>query len=134
MEFVGTYNDINYYCDTIATIPEATIFALESLKNIKTLIIGGQDRGIDYTKFIDYLNNSLIDNLICMPTTGNKIGQFINNKKVYFVDTLKDAVEISKKVTPKNMGCLLSPAAASYEYYRNFEEKGDEFKNLIKKI
>ncbi len=132
MEDVGKYDGIHYYCDTIATIPEATISALESLNNIKTLIIGGEDRHIDYSKFIEYLKKSEIDNLICMPTTGLMIGKLIDNKKVYFVNTLEEAVVISKKVTPKESGCLLSPAAASYEFYKNFEEKGDEFKKLIK--
>ena len=55
------------------------------------------------------------------------------DKKVFYADTLEKAVEIAKKVTKKNMICLLSPAASSYEYFKNFEEKGNAYKDLVRK-
>jgi len=137
LELVGTYNDITYYNDAIATIPEATINGIKALEKVNTLIFGGLDRGIDYSYFIEYLNQSNIENLICMPTTGhviaNKLQQKETNKNIYIVDTLEEAVEIAKEVTKKESICLMSPAAASYEYYKNFEEKGTAYKQLIKK-
>lgn len=132
LEYVGTYNEVLYYNDSIATIPQATINAISSLKIVDTLIFGGMDRGIDYTYFIDYLNNCSVRNLICMPSTGNKIGKCISGKNVYFVSTLSDAVLLAKKITEKNKICLLSPAAPSYEYFKNFEEKGKVFKELVR--
>lgn len=69
MEFVGKFDDVLYYNDSIATIPESTINTIEALKNVNTLLIGGMDRGIDYEPFIKYLNNKNIENIICMPTT-----------------------------------------------------------------
>ena len=69
MEFVGKFDDVLYYNDSIATIPESTISTIEALKNVNTLLIGGMDRGIDYEPFIQYLNDKKIDNIICMPTT-----------------------------------------------------------------
>jgi len=136
MEYVGKYNDIIFYNDTIATIPTATINAIEALKNVDTLIFGGMDRNIDYDEFINYLSNSNISNFICMPTTGYKIGNELIkrnlNKNIYLIETLKEAVSLAKKITKKDMICLLSPAASSYEYYKNFEEKGKEFKTLVK--
>ena len=134
MELVGTYNDITFYNDSIATIPEAVINACKTLENVDTLIFGGQDRGIDYTSLIEYLNEGNIRNLICMPTTGFNIADKLTNKNIniYKIDTLEEAVAKAFEVTDKNKICLLSPAAPSYEYYKNFEEKGNAYKNLIK--
>ena len=112
----------------------ATIEAVKALKDVDTLIIGGMDRGIDYSDFITYLNNSNISNIICMPKTGHDIASKLKPEKVHIVETLDDAVSVSKKVTEKNKICLLSPAAASYGFFKNFEEKGDLFKKLVQEI
>ena len=134
LEYVGKYNDIIYYNDSIATIPSATINAIKTLKNVDTLIFGGMDRGIDYTELTNYLNTGIVRNLICMPTTGYKIADLIDNKdiNIYKIELLDEAVKLAKKITQKNMVCLLSPAASSYEYFKNFEEKGNAFKKMVK--
>ncbi|MBR3523564.1 MAG: UDP-N-acetylmuramoyl-L-alanine--D-glutamate ligase [Bacilli bacterium] len=134
LEHVGTYNGIIYYNDAIATIPNATINGIEALKNVNTLIFGGMDRGINYQELIDYLDAGHVANLICMPTTGYKIGKKIKNKNVnvYYAETLDEAVKLAKGVTEKDKICLLSPAAASYEYFKNFMEKGNTYKALVR--
>ena len=134
MELVGRYNDIIFYNDSIATIPEATINTIEALKNVNTLILGGMDRGVHLEGLIKYLNKSNIENLICMPKTGYYIGNNITNKNinVIYVESMKEAVENAKKVTKKDTICVLSPAAASYGFYKNFKEKGEEYKRLVK--
>lgn len=132
IQYVGKYNDINFYVDTLATIPEATIQSIETLKNVDTLIFGGMDRGIDYQPLIDYLNHSSIANLICMPTTGFKIGEKIKDKNIYYINDLKEAVEKAKDVTAKDKICLLSPAAPSYEYFKNYQEKAEAFIQYVK--
>lgn len=134
LELVGKYNDIIFYDNSIATIPNATIEAVKALKDVDTLIIGGMDRGIDYGEFIDYLNNSNIRNIICMPKTGHEIAKMLKKEKVHIVETLEEAVDIAKKVTAKGKICLLSPAAASYGYFKNFEEKGDLYQKLVKVV
>lgn len=132
LEFVGKYNDVLYYDNSIGTIPMATIEAVKSLKYVDTLIIGGMDRGINYQDFIEYLNNSDIKNIICMPKTGHDIAKALKKERAYIVEDLKEAVNVAKKVTEKGKICLLSPAAASYGFFKNFEEKGDLFKKLVK--
>lgn len=129
MEYVATINDVKYYNDAIATIPEATINCVEALKDVDTIIFGGMDRGIDYNDLIDFFNKSKIKNFICMPDTGYKIGKEIKSKNVYMVETLEDAVKKAKEVT-KNI-CVMSPAASSYNAFKNFEEKGRIYKELI---
>ena len=135
LELVGEYNGITYYDDAIATIPEACISAIKSLLRVDTLIIGGMDRGIEYNNLIEYLKTSSISNIVCMPDTGYKIAdKLINsNKKIYRCETLEDAVNISKQVTKKGYICLLSPAAASYNKYKNYIEKGNKYQELVRK-
>ena len=136
LELVGTYDGITYYNDSIATIPDATINGIKALGQVNTLIFGGLNRGIDYSEFIEYLDNADIDNLICMPTTGHMIAKELKKtkgKNIYIVDTLEEAVKRAKEVTKKGTICLMSPAAASYEYFKNFEEKGNRYKELVKK-
>lgn len=130
MEYVGEFNGIKYYNDTIATIPEATISCLKALKVIDTIIFGGMDRGINYQPLINYFNESNIENFICMPETGYKLASSIKRGNIYKVETLDEAVDIAKKVT--KTACLLSPAAPSYNAFKNFEEKGNYYKKLIK--
>lgn len=132
MEYVGKYKNVDYYNDSICTIPEACINALESI-HVNTLIIGGLDRGIDYSKLIDYLNKYKFDNLICIPDTGWKIADKIknNNVKVFKVYDLKEAVRVAKENTKEGV-VLLSPAAASYNAFKNFEERGSKFKEYVR--
>ena len=131
LENAGTYNNITYYNDSISTIPAATINAVNALKNVNTLIIGGMDRGIHYQPLIDFLNNSDIEHIICMPNTGHSIAKELTNNKAILVQDLAEAVEKAKEVTKPNTICLLSPAAASYGFFKNFEERGEKYKELI---
>lgn len=136
MEYIGKYAGVSYYNDTIATIPAATINAIKTIGNVNTLIFGGMDRKIDYQDFIKFLKESTIENLICMPSTGTTIGKVLEketSKNIFYVTTLEEAHDIAKKVTKKEMSCLLSPAASSYEYFKNFEEKGQKFEEIVKK-
>lgn len=134
MEYVGEFDGVRYYNDSIATIPASTINGVETLKNVNTLIIGGKDRGIDYTEFAEFLSNSNIEHLICLPDTGWKIAKMILNEKMklYVVKDMKEAVGFAKSVTRRGTICLLSPAASSYGFYKNFEERGNLFKELVK--
>lgn len=134
LEHVGTFDGVDYYDNCIGTVPMATIEAIRALKNIDTLIIGGMDIGIDYTEFIEFLNNSDISNIVCMPKTGHDIAKKLNSDKAIIVETLEEAVQISKKITKKGKTCLISPTAASYGFFKNFEEKGDKFQELVKSI
>lgn len=133
LEFVGTINGVEYYNDSIATIPEATINSIKAIKKVNTIIIGGKDRGVHLQELINFLINSEIENIICLPKTGEFIqnGLRNSNKNVYFTCELEDAVKIAKKVTQKDKVCLLSPAASSYGYFKNFEERGNLYKKYI---
>ena len=137
LEFVAKKDDVLYYDDSISTIGETTIEGIKALKNVNTLILGGMDRHIDYSnleKFIVFQKN--LENIILMPDTGKRIYKELqvmgNNKKCHLVENLKEAVNKAREVTKKNTICLLSPAAASYGFFKNFEERGNKFKEYIK--
>ncbi len=134
MEFVATINEISYYNDSIATIPASTINAVNALKNVNTILVGGNDRGVDLSELIEFLrNHETIENIICLPKTGEYIKEGLKgaNKNIVFFENLEDAVKFAKEVTKPNTICLLSPAASSYGYFKNFEERGKLFKQYV---
>jgi UDP-N-acetylmuramoylalanine--D-glutamate ligase len=132
MEYVGRVDDIDFYNDAIATIPQATINCIKTLKSVDTLICGGMDRGVDQSELIDFLEKSQVRNIICMPETGYYIYEQLKNKKnAYKVETIEDAVKTAKNITNPNTICVLSPSASSYSHFKNFEEKGRLYKKCV---
>jgi UDP-N-acetylmuramoylalanine--D-glutamate ligase len=136
IEFVGRFNNIKFYNDSISTIPEATIAAVRSLKDVDTLILGGFDRGIDYVQLIDFLINNPIKNIIFTGPAGERIlsewqktGQNPENFIVEY--NFEQIVAFAYQHTQAGKSCLLSPAAASYNQFKDFEERGRLFKTLI---
>lgn len=127
LEFVREVNGVKYYDNSIGTVPMATITAVKALGNVDTVIIGGMDRGLDYREFAEFLNQSSVRNIICMPKTGHDLAGQLAPEKVHKVETLDEAVQVASVVTASGHSVLLSPAAASYGFFKNFEEKGDKF-------
>lgn len=138
MEYVGVINEVTYYNDSIATIPTAVMGAVKAIGNVDTHIFGGLDRGIDYTDFIEFLKGNNVKNLIGLPETGHIIIDELKKqgcaKNMICAKDMEDAVENADKYTEKGKSCLFSPAAASYNYYKNFEEKGKHFKKLVQQL
>lgn len=136
MENIGVFKDIIFYNDVIATIPHAVECAINALETVDTLIFGGMDRGLDYSEFEEFLENSEISNLIGLKNTGFKILDNLKNdkhKNLIKAENLEQAVKFAFELTKKGKICLLSPAASSYNEYKNFEEKGKAFKALVNK-
>lgn len=134
LEYVTTINNVRFFDDSISTIPEAAISAATSIEDTKTLLIGGMDRGIDYTKLINFIKEHKEYNYICMYASGSRIydSEGISALDyVCYVDDLEAAVNKAKEITTSG-SVLLSPAAASYGYFKNFEERGDVFKSLVR--
>jgi UDP-N-acetylmuramoylalanine--D-glutamate ligase len=139
IELVGTYAGIVWYNDSIATIPEATIEAVKTLQIVDTVILGGFDRGIEYTVLYPFLNTSGISNIIFVGEAGARMKKEFNeygvkNINLYSATDYKQVVTIAGDVTQKGKICLLSPAAASYDMFKNFEERGNTYKKNVREL
>lgn len=136
LEFVAEVNGVRYYDDSISTACATAIEAVKSVPSCGTILIGGMDRGIDYTELIEFLSVTDI-NVICMETSGRRIfdtiksSDFNFSERVHFTEHLEEAVALASEITEKGKSCVLSPASASYGIFRNFEERGDVFKALV---
>lgn len=132
LQFVTEKDGISYYDDSISTIPEAAVNAVKSVPNAGTVLIGGMDRNIDYTFLVNFIRKTPDINFICMYASGKRIYELVKNcPNCVYVDDLTGAVATAKKITPKGKACILSPAAASYGYFKNFEERGNYFCSLV---
>jgi len=132
LEFIGNVKGIDYYDDSISTIPLACINACKSIPNIKIAIIGGMDRGIGYEELEKFIKEEADIIFLCAYATGERIyeeaGRPFNCKKVKDID---EALEVVYKYAESGDAVVLSPAAASYGYFKNFAERGEYFKNKI---
>lgn len=132
LEYCGTVDGIDYYDDSISTIPEAAIRAAGSVPNAGTLLIGGMDRGIEYDILIDFIRQHPQLQFILAYASGKRILESVRDcANVHYVEDLTAQVALAKEITPKGKAVIMSNAAASYGYFRNFEERGECFRKLI---
>lgn len=132
LEYVGQLSGIHFYNDSISTIPAAAMQAIQSIDSLQTLIIGGYDRGIHYQQFVQELNARPELRLICLPDTGHKLFAGLTHQHKYLARDMDEAVKLAYAITEPGKACALSPAAASYTFYQNFEERGHDFKAKLK--
>lgn len=146
LEPLGTKRGILFYNDSIATIPQATLLALDALGEVgkvTCLLAGGMDRGIDYEGFCRALYRYPLKHLILFPDTGKIIKQYISEmnepleaaKRIccYEAEEMEEAVSLACRLAKPGEICLLSPAASSYNHYKNFEERGNRFREAVLK-
>jgi len=138
LEYVGEFGGIHFYNDSIATIPEACMEAIRAIPNVDTLIAGGFDRGIDYAGLAEFLVKSPVRNLILVGAAGKRIMEQLmmgdhSGKKIFHISRFDDFRAIAFRETRPGYACLLSPAAASYDEFKNFEERGKRFREMVNK-
>ena len=139
LQYIGEREGVKYYDDSISTICDTTIQALKTLKDTDTVLIGGMDRGIDYSELINFLSGHKVPHIILMEATGKRIYQeihkyypeFKNRARLILAEHLEDGVKRARQITRPGTSCVLSPAAASYGIFRNFEERGETFSRLV---
>lgn len=140
LELVGTFKGITFYNDALATIPEATIGALNTLGGkVETIMLGGFERNIDFKNLAKRVLKSKIRNVILFPATGQRIWKEIKSQKgashlkPFFVADMEKAVKLAYQYTKKGKACLLSCASSSFSIFKDYKEKGDLFKKYVKK-
>lgn len=132
LEYVDTIDGVTYYNDSKATNCVSTITALNSFDKPTILLLGGYDRGHSFHDLDDSMKN--VKCVVCFGETKNRIEEFCNdlNIKCYKNDTLKEAMNVVKDICTPGDVVLLSPACASWDQYDRFEDRGDEFKKLVR--
>jgi UDP-N-acetylmuramoylalanine--D-glutamate ligase len=138
LQDLGDAHGLRWIDDAISTTPESAVAALDALGDgVKTVILGGQDRGNDFTVLADRLNDSNVSTAILFPGSGPRIRTEIEatGATIELIDapSMDDAVRIAKQKTPAGGIVLLSTASPSYGMFKNFEEKGEAFAKCIAK-
>lgn len=137
LELVRVVNGISFYNDSFATGPQPTIAAIKSFSEPETLILGGSDKGLDFKDLrteIEKRKNVL--NLILIGEIGEKIGGGISGKNIISLGktTMSEIVKKAYEVTPKGGVVILSPAAASFDMFENYKDRGYQFKKAVKEL
>lgn len=141
LEYVRTIDDIKWYNDSVSSSPTRTIAGLKSFDEDIVLIAGGYDKNLDYTPIAKPILDK-VKTLILLGQTSGKIFNAVKaeeekdnkNIDIYMVDTLKEAVDLAKKQARIGEIVLFSPASASFDMFKNFADRGNQFKELVKKL
>ena len=139
LEYLGAFDGVGYYDDSISTTAESAISAVKSIPNASILLLGGMDRGIEYEELADFLlRESRLDHVVLMYESGKRIGRRLAERgganpplDIRYIPDLYQAVDWVRQNARPGAACILSPASASYGYFKNFEERGEVFKQLI---
>lgn len=141
IEFVREINGVKWYNDSIGTSPTRTIAGLNAFDEKIVLIAGGYDKHLDYTPIAKPIIEN-VSSLILMGATANKIEEAVKkeliaqNKQmpIYHCNTLKETVQKANEIAKPSEIVLFSPASASFDLFKNFEDRGNQFKELVKEI
>lgn len=136
IEYVRTLDDVIYYNDSKGTNTDASIKAIEAMTKPTVLIAGGYDKGSEFDDYIKAFNGK-VKKLILLGVTKEKIANTAEKygyKDYEFVDTLEDAVKCAKEIVVPGDVVLLSPACASWDMFKSYEERGNMFKEYVNNL
>lgn len=135
LEKVLKINNVLYINDSKATNVNATYYALDSMENPTVWIVGGVDKGNDYSELLPLVNEK-VKAIICLGIDNEKIINAFGN----VVDTIMEtesmamAVQIAYRLAERNNTVLLSPACASFDLFENYEDRGRQFKDAVRNL
>ncbi|WEK37728.1 MAG: UDP-N-acetylmuramoyl-L-alanine--D-glutamate ligase [Candidatus Pseudobacter hemicellulosilyticus] len=135
MEPVATVRGVEFINDSKATNVNSTWYALESMEKPTILILGGIDKGNDYTSLHDLVKEK-VKAIVCMGVDNRKIHEAFQNDVPVMVNTAsaREAVHAAFHLANKGDVVLLSPACASFDLFRNYEDRGDQFKEAVREL
>ncbi len=132
LEQFAEIDGVKYINDSKATNVNATYYALESMKTPTIWIVGGVDKGNDYTE-IEELVKEKVKAIVCLGVDNKKIIDFFsaNKESIYDTSNLEECVKIAKNVAHKGDTVLLSPCCASFDLFKSYEDRGKKFKQAV---
>ena len=135
LEKVATVRGVQYINDSKATNVNSCWYALQSMRTKTVLILGGTDKGNDYRE-IEELVRSKVSALIFLGADNSKLHAFFDGKVETICDTasMEDAVRTAYRLAQKGDTVLLSPCCASFDLFRNYEDRGDQFKECVRRL
>jgi len=135
LEDVAIINGVRYVNDSKATNVDAVKYALDSFEKPIIWIVGGVDKGNDY-KLIEEAVYEKVKAVICLGKENEKLKGFFNNKVPVIIesDSMIDTVKIANELSESGDHVLLSPACASFDLFKNYEDRGDQFKEAVNKL
>ncbi len=135
LENVLRINKVQYINDSKATNVNATYFALESMQAPTVWIVGGEDKGNDYRELFPFVNEK-VKAIICLGIDNAKLMENFGNMVDVIIETqfMSEAVKIAYKVASAGDNVLLSPACASFDLFENYEDRGRQFKDSVRKL
>lgn len=135
LEYVATVNGVRYINDSKATNVNSCWYALESMPKGVVLILGGKDKGNDYTE-IEPLVKEKVKAIVCMGKNNAKLLDFFTGKvdAIYDTHSLQDAVDTCAAIAASGDTVLLSPCCASFDLFSSYEDRGRQFKDAVKRL
>lgn len=135
LEFVLKINGINFINDSKATNVNSVYYALESMKTPIIWIVGGTDKGNDYNELLPFVQRK-VKAIVCLGIDNTKIISSFQDIVSNIVETqsMKDAVKAAYSLGSKGDSVLLSPACASFDLFKNYEDRGNQFKEEVRKL
>ena len=135
LENVLKINNVRYINDSKGTNVNATFYALDSMEASTVWIVGGVDKGNDYSELFALVNEK-VKAIICLGVDNDKIIKAFGNVVDIMVEThsMEDAVKVAYRLSKKGDIVLLSPACASFDLFENYEDRGRQFKNAVRNL
>ena len=135
LEHVRDWNGIRFINDSKATNVNSTYYALESMDRPTILILGGKDKGNDYTEIEEFVSKK-VKGIVCMGVDNRKLLDFFRGKVARIADThsLEDAVKASVEMAEEGDTVLLSPCCASFDLFSSYEDRGRQFKDAVGRL
>ena len=135
LEFVLKINNVAYINDSKATNVNAVYYALDSMQSPTVWIVGGQDKGNQYEELLPLVNEK-VKAIICLGLYNDKIIQCFGSVVDMMVETqaMEDAVQVAYRLAERGDTVLLSPACASFDLFKNYEDRGRQFKTAVRQL
>lgn len=140
LELVREINGVKYYNDSLGTTPETAIVAIEAFNQPKVLILGGSDKGADFAKLGQVIAKSNVRHAIIIGVTSTKIAEAINKAdpdvsyEIHQSITMQDIVNLAKSKAHTGDIVLLSTGCASFDLFKNYKDRGEQFKSVVNSL